>query len=138
MTTATLNLGDRLPDVTMTPSPLQLFRYSAVTWNSHRIHFDRDWAAHEGHAGLLIHSHLHAANALRALTEGLGTDWQIAAVSYRIVRPAAVGTTLTATAEVVAIRNDGQAVDFALRELDPSGAACLEGTATVVRRGAGA
>jgi 3-methylfumaryl-CoA hydratase len=138
VTAVPLSAGDLLPDVTMTPTPLQLFRYSAVTWNSHRIHFDRDWAAHEGHEGLLVHSHLHAANVLRALTEGLGTDWQIAKVAYRIVRPAAVGTALTATAEITGVRDDGQTMDLALREVDPSGAACLEGTATVVRRKAGA
>ncbi len=134
MSAVALRVGDRLPEIVMTPTPIQLFRYSAVTWNSHRIHFDRDWAAHEGHAGLLVHSHLHAANALRALTQGLGTDWRITKVAYRIVRPAAVGTPLTATAEVTAIRDEGRTVDFALREQDPGGAACLEGTATLVRR----
>ena len=116
----------------MTPSPLQLFRYSAVTWNSHRIHFDPAWAAHEGHAGVLVHSHLHAANALRALTDGLGADWHIAEADYRIVRPAAAGTTLTVQAEVTAV-GTGR-LTFALREVDDSGATCLEGSAIAVLR----
>lgn len=118
----------------MTATPLQLFRYSAVTWNSHRIHYDPEWAAHEGHAGVLVHSHLHAANVLRCLTDGLGPDWRIAKAAYRVVRPAPTGVALTATAEVTGVHDEGRTLEFALRELEPSGAACLEGSATAVRR----
>ena len=125
-------IGDRLPDVVMTPTPLQLFRYSAVTWNAHRVHYDQGWAAHEGHSGLLVHSHLHAANALRAVTVGLGPDWRIARASYRIVRPAVAGDTLTATAVITAV--DSDALTLALRELRTDGEACLEGEAVAVRR----
>jgi 3-methylfumaryl-CoA hydratase len=118
----------------MTASALQLFRYSAVTWNMHRIHYDRDWAAKEGHAGLLVHSHLHAANAIRVLTDGLGTAWQVAHVSYRILRPATEGMCLTATAEVSAVSEDGRELSFLLRETDPNGNICLDGTAIARRR----
>lgn len=37
------------------PDPTQLFRYSALTFNAHRIHYDRDYARdEEGYAGLVI------------------------------------------------------------------------------------
>jgi 3-methylfumaryl-CoA hydratase len=36
--------------------PVQLFRYSALTFNSHRIHYDRDYATRvEGYPGLVVH-----------------------------------------------------------------------------------
>ncbi|WP_235399211.1 FAS1-like dehydratase domain-containing protein [Sphingomonas sp. SRS2] len=36
--------------------PVRLFRYSALTFNSHRIHYDRDYARHvEGYPGLVVH-----------------------------------------------------------------------------------
>lgn len=130
----THQIGERLPDVVMRPTPLQLFRYSAVTWNGHRIHFDRDWAEHEGHRGLVVHSHLHAANALRTLSSGLGPDWHIAQVGYRIVHSAVVGDTLTASAEVMGSADDGDTLQFALRETNQDGVTCLEGTATARRR----
>ena len=57
-------VGDLLPPLTHTVTPFQLFRYSAVTWNPHRIHFDESYAREEGHAGLALHSHLRAALAL--------------------------------------------------------------------------
>ena len=37
-----------------------LFRYSAVTFNSHRIHYDRDYTSNEGYSGLLVHAPLTA------------------------------------------------------------------------------
>jgi 3-methylfumaryl-CoA hydratase len=47
--------------VTLTASPVQLFRYSAITFNSHRIHYDVDFCRdEEGYDGLIIHGPLTA------------------------------------------------------------------------------
>lgn len=41
--------------------PVLLFRYSALTFNGHRIHYDRDYARHvEGYEGLVVHGPLLA------------------------------------------------------------------------------
>jgi 3-methylfumaryl-CoA hydratase len=41
---------------TMQADPTQLFRYSALTFNGHRIHYDRDYARDvEGYPGLVVH-----------------------------------------------------------------------------------
>jgi 3-methylfumaryl-CoA hydratase len=45
-------------DVAITP-PL-LFRFSALTFNAHRIHYDRGYAASEGYPGLVVHAPLQA------------------------------------------------------------------------------
>jgi len=37
----TFRVGDLLPPLRHTATTFQLFRYSAVTWNPHRIHFDQ-------------------------------------------------------------------------------------------------
>lgn len=51
-------------------SPSLLFRFSALTYNAHRIHYDRDYAMQvEGYPGLLTHGPLQAlamAEAARA------------------------------------------------------------------------
>jgi 3-methylfumaryl-CoA hydratase len=51
-------------------SPTLLFRFSALTYNAHRIHYDRDYATQvEGYPGLLTHGPLQAlamAEAARA------------------------------------------------------------------------
>jgi 3-methylfumaryl-CoA hydratase len=45
----------------VTPDPVLLFRYSALTFNAHRIHYDRDYAGDvEGYRGLVVHGPLVA------------------------------------------------------------------------------
>jgi 3-methylfumaryl-CoA hydratase len=47
-------------------SPVVLFRYSALTFNSHRIHYDKSYTVGvEGHAELLVHSPLLGTLLLR-------------------------------------------------------------------------
>jgi 3-methylfumaryl-CoA hydratase len=43
----------------VTPDPVLLFRFSALTFNSHRIHYDRPWATErEGYPALVVHGPL--------------------------------------------------------------------------------
>ena len=43
------------------PDPVLLFRYSALTFNGHRIHYDRDYATSvEAYPGLVVHGPLLA------------------------------------------------------------------------------
>jgi 3-methylfumaryl-CoA hydratase len=46
---------------TVAPDPVLLFRFSALTFNAHRIHYDRDYATtEEGYPGLVVHGPLTA------------------------------------------------------------------------------
>jgi hydroxyacyl-ACP dehydratase HTD2-like protein with hotdog domain len=124
-------VGDLLPPLTHTVTPFQLFRYSSVTWNPHRIHFDAQHAHEEGHAGLALHSHLRAALALRAVTEGLGPGWRIATVAYRLRRPLYAPVELTYTASVTGADDDRLSLE--LIEENPSGEVGFEGTVSATR-----
>jgi 3-methylfumaryl-CoA hydratase len=54
-------------------SPLLLFRYSALTFNGHRIHYDRDYAHDvEGYPGLVVHGPLQATLMLHLLSRFAG------------------------------------------------------------------
>ena len=45
----------------ITPDPILLFRFSALTFNAHRIHYDRTYATTiEGYPGLVVHGPLTA------------------------------------------------------------------------------
>ena len=134
MMSPTFEVGDALPRLTHTATPLQLFRYSAVTWNPHRIHFDARYAREEGHAGVALHSHLRAALALRCVTEGLGPQWQVTNVAYRLRKPVYAPVELAYTARVTAIEDDSMTLE--LSEEHPSGAVGFEGTVRVSRTGA--
>ena len=56
------------------PSPPFLFRYSAVTFNAHRIHYDHPYATKvEGYPGLVVHGPLQATLLFNFAAEIQGT-----------------------------------------------------------------
>jgi len=53
---------------TVTPGPVLLMRYSALTFNGHRIHYDRAYAMdEEGYPGLVVQGPLIATLLMEAL-----------------------------------------------------------------------
>lgn len=66
-------LAENWPDATaldVSPTPTMLFRYSAMTFNGHRIHYDADYARDvEGYAGLVVHGPL-LAQLLMLMADG--------------------------------------------------------------------
>ena len=71
---------------TVEPSPVLLFRYSALTFNGHRIHYDRSYAVDvEGYPGLVVHGPLQAT-LLMGLAEETGGQ-PLSAFAFRAMRP---------------------------------------------------
>lgn len=69
------------------PDPVLLFRYSALTFNGHRIHYDRPYATHEeGYPGLVVHGPL-IATLLMNLLRDERPQAQVRTFSFRAVRP---------------------------------------------------
>jgi 3-methylfumaryl-CoA hydratase len=69
------------------PDPVLLFRYSALTFNSHRIHYDRDYAmGQEGYAGLVVQGPLTATLLLDLLQREIPGE-QVATFQFRSIRP---------------------------------------------------
>ena len=69
------------------PSPTLLFRYSAVTFNGHRIHYDWPYVTEtEGYPGLVVHGPLIATLNLQAFTNAHPSA-RLKRFSFRGVRP---------------------------------------------------
>ena len=78
--------------------PVLLFRYSAITFNGHRIHYDRDHAIHaEGYAGLVVHGPLQATMMLEFAASLRGAT--PAAFDYRGISPLIDGAAFTVNAD---------------------------------------
>lgn len=68
--------------------PVLLFRYSALTYNGHRIHYDLDYCRRvEGYPGLVVHGPL-LATLLLELVRDEGEDRPLARFSFRARSPA--------------------------------------------------
>ena len=106
-----------------TPDSTMLFRYSALTFNGLRIHYDVDYCRNvEGYDNLVIHGPL-SATLLAGFAEEV-TGGELRSFSYRGLRPALLGAALTLNATVL---DDHVAVWTTLSD----GAVSMQAEATV-------
>lgn len=103
-----------------------LFRFSALTFNAHRIHYDRDYSVRtEGHPDLVVHGPLLIIRLLE-LVRRLHGDAAVAALSFRARSPTYVGRTLDLRARLtdrdgdLEVRDSGRLVMDAQVELRTS------------------
>jgi 3-methylfumaryl-CoA hydratase len=79
---------------TIVPSEALLFRYSALTFNSHRIHYDAPYAVgEENYRGLVVHGPLTASLLLELAQRELG-DNALKSFAFRGLSPAICGEDL--------------------------------------------
>ncbi len=108
------------------PDEVLLFRYSALTFNGHRIHYDRRYVTEvEGYAGLVVHGPL-IATLLLDLLRRERPDADLADFRFKAVRPVFDGRALRLNA---APQADGKTV--ALWAQDDEGWLAMEAVATL-------
>ncbi|KAG8412259.1 hypothetical protein J3458_014445 [Metarhizium acridum] len=84
------------PTRQLTWSAVGLFRFSALTFNGHKIHYDAEWSRGvEGHAGVVVHGPLNLINILDYWGDVHGAGASPASVSYRAMSPLYAGDTYT-------------------------------------------
>ena len=110
--------------VPFNPDPLLLFRYSALTYNGHRIHYDRDYATTlEHYPALVVHGPLLATLlaeqvALQVPQESIGS------FRFRAIRPAFDSDQL-----MLCGRRNGSSLELWTENLD--GFITMQATATL-------
>jgi 3-methylfumaryl-CoA hydratase len=103
------------------PTSTMLFRYSAMTFNGHRIHYDEPYARDvEGYGGLVVHGPLQATFMLNLAARILGRPPRI--FSYRGVSPLVLSDTIS----IDATNSDG---DLSLRAISSAGVVTMTGQA---------
>ena len=71
---------------TVTPDPVLMFRHSAVTFNSHRVHYDRDFARGRGYPGLLVQGAL-IARLMLEMVRRRQPEFRVSGFSFRSGHP---------------------------------------------------
>ncbi|WP_454885178.1 FAS1-like dehydratase domain-containing protein [Sphingomonas oryzagri] len=120
--------GDLPPDGpwrrTIVPSPALLFRYSALTFNSHRIHYDLPYARDvEGYPGLVVHGPLMATLLLDLADRELGSN-RLTRFAFRAQQPAFAGEPITLTG-----KRDGDVLALAVS--NANGGTVMSANATI-------
>jgi 3-methylfumaryl-CoA hydratase len=109
------------------PDDVLLFRYSALTFNGHRIHYDRRYVTQvEGYPGLVVHGPLIATLLLDLLRRQM-PEAQVRRFEFRAIAP----TFDTAPFQVCGkLLEDGKTVELWAQSL--SGVLAMQATATLV------
>lgn len=100
-----LDLGEAEPadadwQLILRPSPTLLFRYSALTANAHRIHYDEPYVRDvEGYPGLVVHGPL-LVQLMLELARREAPDREIHTLSYRLRKPVFAGEQVRALGDV--------------------------------------
>jgi hydroxyacyl-ACP dehydratase HTD2-like protein with hotdog domain len=86
-----VEIGSQIPVMKKVPTAVGLFRFSAVTWNPHLIHYNRDVAMSEGHENIVVHSHLHGAYLMQALESWAGPRARVTKFGWQNKQAVVVG-----------------------------------------------
>lgn len=109
------------------PDDVLLFRYSALTFNGHRIHYDREYVTQvEGYPGLVVHGPL-IATLLIDLVRRNAPDREISGFRFKAVRPTFDGKPFSLNG---ALSADGNLVE--LWAADHDGWLTMQATATLI------
>jgi hydroxyacyl-ACP dehydratase HTD2-like protein with hotdog domain len=130
--------GDHLIERRFVPTEIELFMYCAATWNTHRIHYDRDYARLEGYRDLVVPGPMQAARLGQMVAEfAAANDGRLAAMSVRHHAPLYCNDAATMHADVASLGGTAEVprVELALAVVDVTGAAATSGTATLVLSG---
>jgi len=128
-----VNEGDELPVMVKNASRAQLFLFSAATQNPHRIHYDRDYAAVEGHPDVLVHGPLQGAWLAQFVTDWAGPAGRVLQVGWQNRARAFPEQDLTWRGTVVRTHREGDRgiVELEIAEQNSEGQALVPATATV-------
>ncbi len=125
--------GSEIPALVKQPSTIALFRFSAATWNAHRIHYDREYAASEGYPNVLVQGHLHGAYLTELLLDWAAPAGVLRRLQWSNRRAAYAGDTLTCRGRVTRIREEdgSRLIDLDVWTENQAGEVCAPGTATL-------
>ena len=127
-------VGSELATTTVIVSTVQMFFFSAATYNGHRIHYDRPFAAeHEGHPDVLVHGPLQAALMAKTLTDWAGLAGRLVRLAVQNRASAYPGEELRFTGRVTGKVEDnaGGLIYLEVQEEKGLGELLMPATATV-------
>ena len=130
MSGTTVAAGDPLPSFEVVPDPVQLFCYSAITWNPHRIHYDAPYAREvEGYSDVLVQGPLMGSWLMRLCADWVAPWGRVDTITYRTTTSVVPGTRVVVGGVVV---TGGAAPEAEIWIALPDGTRATSGRVTAV------
>lgn len=129
-----INVDDDMPIMVKTPTRAQLFMYSAISWNVHRIHYDAEYARKEEHPTVLVHGPLQGAFLGQFMTDWISPGGTLKKIAYSNRGRAFPDEPYIMKGRVAGkhIENGQHLVDCDIRGENQAGEIAAMGSATVI------
>ena len=96
-----VEVGLDLPSLAKHPDMLQLFMFSAITWDTHRTHWDIPYSVDvEKLPGILTHGHLQGSFLCQMLSDWIGPEGRLKSINYQNRANTIAGDKLTCKGRV--------------------------------------
>jgi hydroxyacyl-ACP dehydratase HTD2-like protein with hotdog domain len=86
-----ISVTTQIPELTVCPDHAQLFMFSAITWNRHPIHYNKDAAISEGLPDIVVQRALIGNFLARFITDWVGDQAELRKLAWKVTRSALAG-----------------------------------------------
>ena len=129
-----VSVDEDMPTMVKTPTSAQLFMYSAISWNVHRIHYDVEYARTEDHPTVLVHGPLQGAFLGQFMTDWVSPGGTLKKIAYSNRGRAFPDEPYIIKGRITGkrIENGQHLVDCSIRGENQAGEVAAVGSATVI------
>ena len=79
-----VQVDTEIPSLVKTPNEVQLFLFSAITWDTHRTHWDIPYSVNEESLpGILVHGHLQGTFLTQLVTDWVTPEGRLLEIDYQ-------------------------------------------------------
>lgn len=95
-----LSVDTQIPELRVCPDHMQIFMFSAITWNRHHIHYNKDAAVNEGLPDVVVQRGLIGNYFARLITNWVGDRAELRRLTWKVSRSALPGIKLVCRAGI--------------------------------------
>ena len=95
-----ISLTTYIPELVVCPDHVQVFMFSAITWNRHRIHYSKDAAVGEGLPDIVVQRGLIGNFLARLITNWIGNSAELRKLAWKVTRGALPGKDIVCRGQI--------------------------------------
>jgi hydroxyacyl-ACP dehydratase HTD2-like protein with hotdog domain len=95
----------QIPELVVCPDYAQVFMFSAITWNRHHIHYNKDAAIREGLPDIVIQRGLIGNFLARLITNWIGESAELRKLAWKVTRSALPGRNIVCRGKIKEIKD---------------------------------
>jgi len=96
-----------LPELVVVPDHMHIFMFSAITWNRHHVHYNKDAAISEGLPDVVVQRALLGNYIARAVTDWARDEAEIRELSWKVLSSATPNSRLRCQGSVTGASTEG-------------------------------